>query len=416
MTRRRRRLPLAILIALVALANVSRAASVDWPAWRGPRGDGRSDEAQLPTRWSTSENVHWKVAIPGKGHSSPIVWGDKVFLTTAIEAEQKRVLLCLNRLNGDVIWEREVLRAPLEQLHERNSYASATPATDGKHVWVSFLQQPTIQLVCYDLDGNELWRKSPGTFSSIQGFCSSPVLCDDMVILNCDQDAQAWIVAFDKATGAERWRTDRPNRIRSYCTPLAIDVGGSRQLVMSGSKSVVAYAPQDGKPVWNIDGPTEQLVASLVYEQGVVFVTGGYPELEMLGIDPRGRGNVSNTHVIWRTHRGASYVPSPVAHDGHFYVVSDNGIASCLAAKTGQVKWKHRLGRHHHPSALVGGGHVYFLDDDGETHVVRASPEFKLVAQNALDEPCSASPAASRGQLFIRTAGHLYCIGEEAAR
>jgi len=415
---RPRRLTFTMLIALVALANAGRAgaASVDWPAWRGPHGDGRSDEQKLPTRWSATENVHWKVPIPGKGHSSPIVCGDRIFLTTALEADQKRILLCLNRLDGNVRWEREVLRAPLEQRHERNSYASATPATDGIHVWVSFLQKPTIQLVCYDVDGNEVWRKSPGTFESAHGFCSSPVLFDDLVILNCDQDAKAWIVAYDKATGKERWRTDRPNRIRSYCTPLAIDVEGSKQLVMSGSKSVVSYAPQTGKPIWNIDGPTEQLVASLVYEQGVVFVTGGYPDLHMLGIDPRGRGNVTDTHVLWRTHKGVSYVPSPVAHDGHFFVVSDNGIASCLEARTGQLKWKHRLGRRHSASAVVGGGHVYFLSEEGETFVVRASTEFKLVAENALHEACFASPAASRGQLFIRTDKHLYCIGKETTR
>src|SRR5688500_8087011 len=247
----------AILIALVALANAGSAAVVDWPAWRGPHGDGRSNEEKLPTRWSATENVHWKVPIRGKGHASPIVCGDRIFLTTALEADQKRILLCLNRLDGSVRWEREVLRAPLEQRHERNSYASATPATDGKHVYVSFLQKPTIQLVCYDVDGNEVWRKSPGTFESIQGFCSSPVLCDDMVILNCDQDAKAWIVAYDKATGEERWRADRPNRTRSYCTPLVIDVDGRAQLVLSGSKSVAGYDPKRGKQSCVMYGPTE---------------------------------------------------------------------------------------------------------------------------------------------------------------
>src|SRR5688572_32731646 len=291
-----RRAALAIVFVLLTAAATARAG--DWPGWRGPNGDGRSEEANLPTHWSATENVHWKTPIPGGGHSSPVVVGDRVLVTTALESEQKRMLLCLNRLDGKTIWEREVLRAPLEQRHERNSYASATPATDGKHVWVSFLQRPTIQLICYDVDGNEVWRKSPGTFQSVHGFCSSPVLFDDLVILNCDQDATAWIVAYDKATGAERWRADRPNRTRSYCTPLAIDVGGAKQLVLSGSKSVVAYTPQTGEPIWNIDGPTEQLVASLVYEQGMVFVTGGYPELHMLGIDPRGRGNVTDTHIL----------------------------------------------------------------------------------------------------------------------
>jgi hypothetical protein len=419
----RRRLTVTLVIALVAfLANASRAADaavavtvVDWPAWRGPHGDGRSDEASAPTRWSATENIHWKVRVPGKGHSSPIVFGDRVFLTTALESHEKRMLLCYNRLDGKPIWEREVLRAPLEQRHDRNSYASATPATDGKHVWVSFLQQPTIQLACYDVEGNEVWRKSPGRFSSVHGFCSSPVLHEDLVILNCDQDAKAWIVAYDKATGEERWRADRPNRTRSYCTPLVIDVDGKKQLVLSGSKSVAAYDPETGKRIWMMDGPTEQFVASLAYADGVLFVTGGFPQLHMLGVDPRGRGNVTRTHIRWRTHKGVSYVPSPVAHDGHFFVVSDNGLASCFEARTGRLKWKERLGRRHSASAVSAGGRVYFVDDDGETFVVKAAPQFELVAENSLGEACFASPAVSRGQLFIRTVDHLYCIGKEAA-
>ena len=403
---------LAILLLIAVMVPLARAASVEWPAWRGPHGDGQSDETNAPTSWSTTENVHWKVLIPGKGHSSPIVWGDRVFVTTALESQQKRMLICLNRLDGKTIWEREVLRAPLEQRHERNSYASATPATDGKHIWVSFLQEPAIQLACYDFDGKAVWRKSPGPFTSIHGFCSSPVLHDDLVILNCDQDGEAFIVAYDKTTGEERWRTDRPNRRRSYCTPVVIDVEGRKQLVLSGSKMVASYDPASGAQLWMMDGPTEQFVASLAYAQGVLFVTGGFPELHMLGIDPRGRGNVTRTNILWRTHKGVSYVPSPVAHKSWFFVVSDNGIASCLVAKTGQLMWKERLGRRHSASAVSAGGHVYFLDDDGETFVVKAAPEFALVSQNSLGEACFASPAVSRGQLFIRTASQLYCIGK----
>lgn len=415
-----KRTGVAILILLAALTPWTGAASVDWPAWRGPHGDGQSDEMKLPVRWSTTDNVHWKVGIPGKGHSSPIVWGDRIFLTTAVEPSQTRVLLCLSRLTGETIWQRDVLKAPLEPKHERNSYASATPATDGKHVWVSFLQRPTIQLACYDMEGNQVWRKSPGTFAAVHGFCSSPVLFGDLVILNCDQDAKAWIVAYDKVSGQERWRIDRPNQVRSYCTPLVIDVEGTKQLVLSGSKCVAAYSPETGAPIWTLDGPTDQFVASLSYAQGVLLVTGGFPELHILGVDPRGRGNVTDTKILWRTHKGVAYVPSPVAHGNWFFVASDNGIGSCFEAKTGKLMWKERLGRRHSASAVSGGGHVYFLDDDGETFVVKAGPEFELVSQNPLGEACFATPAISRGQIFIRTASHLYCIGKpdnaEAAR
>jgi outer membrane protein assembly factor BamB len=191
-----------------------------------------------------------------------------------------------------------------------------------------------------------------------------------------------------------------------------IDVDGKKQLVLSGSKSVAAYDPKTGKQIWTIDGPTEQFVASLAYAQGMLFVTGGFPELHMLGVDPRGSGDVTNTHIRWRTHKGVSYVPSPVAHADMFFVVSDNGIASCFQATSGELKWKQRLGRRHSASAVSAGGYVYFVDDDGETFVVRAAPTYKLAAQNTLGESCFASPAVSRGQLFIRTVNHLYCIGK----
>jgi outer membrane protein assembly factor BamB len=404
---------LALLLVSAGLAPAARAE--DWPAWRGPRGDGTSRETDLPTKWSDAENVAWKAPVPGTGHSSPVVLGDRVFLTSALEDKRTRVLICLDRRDGKRLWETTVLSAPLEGKHQLNSYASSTPATDGKHLFVSFLEQPKIQLVCYDLDGKEVWRKSPGTFSSIHGFCSSPLLYKDLVILNCDQDADAWIVAYDKATGAERWRTDRPNKTRSYCTPLVIEAAGKTQMVLTGSKSVASYDPDTGKQHWVIDGPTEQFVAGVAYAQGVVFATGGYPELHVLGIDPSGSGNVTKTHVRWRDHRRASYVPSPVAHDRWFFLVSDKGFGTCFDATTGEVKWKERLGPGHSASAVCGGGHVYFVSDEGDSYVVRAGPEYELVSQNTLGEPAFATPAISRGQIFIRTTGHLWCIGKPDA-
>lgn len=413
---------LALLLGAVAIhvplrpaAAADAPAAEDWPCWRGPRGDGTSLDTSLPTEWSDTENVAWKVAVPGTGHSSPIVLGDKVFLTSALEGPGARVLLCFDRRDGKKLWEKAVLSAPPEGKHELNSYASSTPATDGKHLFVSFLEQPNIQLICYDLDGKEIWRKSPGTFNSVHGFCSSPLLYKGLVILNCDQDADAWIVAYDKATGDERWRIDRPNKTRSYCTPLIIQAAGKTQMVLSGSKSVASYDPDTGRQHWVIDGPTEQFVAGLAYAQGVLIASGGYPELHVLGIDPSGSGNVTDSHVKWRDHRGVAYVPSPVAHDRWFFIVADNGIATCFEAETGKVKWKERLGRRHSASAVYANGNVYFLDDDGETHVVKAGPEFELVSNNPLGEPAFASPAVSRGQIFIRTANHLWCIGKPAA-
>jgi outer membrane protein assembly factor BamB len=401
-----------VLASILSVASVARGE--DWPQWRGPRGDGTSSEKNVPTKWSETENVHWKVGVPGTGHSSPIVVGEKLFLTTALEKEQKRVLICLDRRDGKTLWETVVLSAPLEGKHQLNSYASATPASDGERVFVSFLEKPKIELICYDLGGNELWRKSPGEFHSVHGFCSSPVIYKDLVILNCDQDADAWIVAYDRKSGEERWRSDRPNKTRSYCTPLIAELAGKTQMVLSGSKSVASYDPATGKQFWVMDGPTEQFVASLVHTQGVLFVTGGFPQLHILGVDPSGSGNVTKTHILWRDHRGVSYVPSPVAHDQWFFIVSDGGVGSCFEARTGKLLWKERLGRHHSASAVYAGGNVYFIDDDGTTHVLKAGPTFELISENALGENAYASPAISRGQIFIRTSQHLWCIGKPA--
>lgn len=379
--------------------------------WRGPRGDGTSSETHLPTRWSTTENVRWKVSIPGKGHSSPVVWEDRIFLTTCLEDTQQRMLLCIDRNDGRLLWQKQVLTSPLEMKHDLNSYASATPATDGKHVWFAFFGQPRIELACYDVDGNETWRRSPGEFHSVHGFCSSPVLYKDIVILNCDQDAPAYIVAYDKNSGAERWRIDRPNRTRSYCTPVIKQLAGKTQMLLSGSKCVMSYDPDTGRQHWIIDGPTEQYVASLVATDGVVFMTGGFPEHHLLGIDPGGSGNVTQSKVLWHDHRGVSYVPSPVAFGHWFFLVSDDGVGTCWEAITGKMLWKRRLGPHHSASGIVAGGNVYFTADDGVTFVLKAAPQFELIGTSALDEECHASPAVSGGNLFIRTMHHLYCIG-----
>jgi outer membrane protein assembly factor BamB len=397
---------------LALLAFTPFVMAEEWPGWRGPRGDGTSKETNIPLRWNQSENVRWKTTIPGKGHSSPIIWGERIFVTTCLEEQEKRLLLCLSRTDGKVLWEREVVKAKPEPKHSLNSYASSTPATDGQHVWVTFLSQPTVVVACYDMDGNLAWQRSPGNFYSVHGFCSPPVLYKDLVIINGDQDAEAWIVALDQASGQERWRTDRPNRTRSYCPPLIVEAADKKQLVLSGSQCVASYDPDTGKQIWIIDGPTEQFVASLVYAEGILFMTAGYPTYHLMGIRPDGIGNVSKTHVAWHDTHAADYVPSPIAFNRYFYFVNDNGLAGCLEAKTGKRLWTQRLGRHHSASPVSAGGYLYFLDDDGTMFVLRGGPKFEIVSKNLLGEECRASPAVSQGQIFIRTRGHLYCIGQ----
>ncbi|MBL7134008.1 MAG: PQQ-binding-like beta-propeller repeat protein [Phycisphaerae bacterium] len=403
------------LIGMSAVVFAGAALADQWPAWRGPRGDGTSEEKNIPVRWSATENIAWRTAIPGKGHSSPVVWGDRIFVTTCNERTRQRTLLAIDRTTGKILWQRVVLTAPREVKNSLNSYASSTPATDGKHVWVTFLAAPKVHIVCYDMAGKEVWRHSPGKFSSVHGFCSSLLPYEDLVILNADQDARgkdrAYIVALDKATGKERWRIDRANRIRSYTPPVVFQAAGKPQMVLSGANSVASYDPRNGKQHWIIDGPTDQFVASMVYTDGVFAISGGYPTLHILGIRPDGKGNVTKTHVLWHVRKNPSYVPSPIAAGKYFFLVSDKGTASCLEAKTGKYMWQQKLGRRHSASPVSAGGNLYFLDDKGVTFVVKASPKFELVTKNNLGEDCRASPAISRGQIFIRAVSHLYCIG-----
>jgi outer membrane protein assembly factor BamB len=416
MTSRHHKTLLCFSRLVLASAAASSVLAADWPAWRGPHGDGRCDEPDVPLRWSQSENIAWTTPIPGKGHSSPIVFGDRVFVTTCIEPEQRHVLLCLDRLTGQLKWERSATAKLQKSIHRLNSHASSTPATDGRFVWVSYLDQPDMTIVCHDFaDGREVWRTVPGQLLSKHGYCSSVLPYKDTIILNGDHDGDGYLVALDQATGKERWRTARPNHTRSYCAPLVTTVDGRKQLVLSGSSCVAAYDPDTGKLIWIVDGPTEQFVSSPIHLDGIVFMTYGFPKRGICGIDPTGEGNVTKSHLRFNVERASrgGYVPSPVAHGKRAFVVNDEGIASCADPHTGAEIWTQRLGRHHSASPVVAGGNVYFLDDDGKCWIVRARDKYELVGVNELGEGVYGSPAFSRGQIFLRGTRHLYCIGRK---
>jgi len=396
------------------IASLNFVSAEDWPAWRGPRGDGTSSEMPVPVHWSAASNVVWKTEIPGHGHASPIVWGDRVFTVTALLDRQDRVLLCLDRKTGQFLWQKTVVRSPLEKKHSLNSYASSTPATDGKQVYVAFLDRQEMVVAAYDFEGNQKWLVRPGPFASMHGFCSSPILFEDKVIVNGDHDGDSYLVALSRQTGETLWKIPREHHTRSYCVPLIRELNGRTQMVLTGDKSVASYDPNDGRLAWIIDGPTEQFVASPVYSArtGLLYITGGYPDHHILAIKPDGRGNVTRTHIVWRTTRGAAYVPSPIIAGDYFLVVSDSGVAHCFEAATGKLLWQERMGEHH-ASLVSANGLVYFLNDDGVTRVIRAGPEFRLIAQNELGEKCFASPAISQGHMLVRGDKHLFCIGPD---
>ena len=406
--------PARVWVILFTLVPGLAGLAENWPQWRGPRGDGTSNETNLPVHWTATSNVAWQVQLPGTGHASPIVWGDRVFTVSAVPETEDRLLLCYDRRTGRKLWEEAVLNSPFERKHALNSHASSTPATDGDQVFTAFLDVQEVVVAAHDFEGRRRWISRPGVFRSMHGFCSSPVLFDDKVIVNCDHDGDGYIVALSRKTGAELWRIDRPNQTRSYCPPTIFEAGGRTQMVLSGTLCVTSYDPNDGRLHWIIDGPTEQFVASIVYNQeaDLFFMTGGYPDHHLLAIRTDGVGNVTDSHIAWRHNRASyvSYVPSPIAVAGYFLVVSDPGHACCFDARTGQLVWQERLGSHH-ASLVTANGLVYFLSDDGITTVVRPGPDYQAVARNDLNEATFASPALSQGQLFIRGDRQLFCIG-----
>ena len=404
----------------------------NWPQWRGPRMDGRSNDKGFPTKIDAS-NTRWKTELPGEGHASPIVWNDRVFVVACVAETEERVLICLDRASGKVLWQQTVIKAPVESIHRLNSRASSTPATDGERVFTSFLDNAetdqtrainashppgkgevpkgTVVVSAHDFSGKPLWQVRPGLFSSKHGFCSSPIIFKDKVIVNCDHDGDGYIVALARETGKELWRIARPGNTRSYCIPIIRELAGRTQMVLSGSKCITSYDPNDGKLIWSIDGPTEQYVASLVHSEqtGWLYMTGGFPDHHLMAIRPDGTGNVTQSHVQWHTNKGVAYVPSPIIEGKFFLIVSDSGIGHCFDAKTGDIVWEERM-KEHHASLTSAEGQVYFINDFGTVRTVKPGANYECLAESELGEKVFASPALSDGELFIRGEKTLRCV------
>ena len=402
-------------LCFLLLATVP-AWSENWPQWRGVRMDGTSLDHGFPESM-TEKTLVWRTELPGQGHASPIVWGDRIFTVAALPESEQRVLLCVNRDDGKLLWEKAVLKSPLEGKHRLNSHASSTPATDGERVFTAFLNGKDVVVSAHDFSGNQLWQVRPGVFASKHGFCSSPILFEDKVIVNCDHDGPGYIVALSRKDGRHLWRVERPNQTRSYCVPLIRQIGDRTQMVLSGTKCVTSYDPHDGRLLWMIDGPTEQFVASIVHDEksNLLLMSGGFPEHHILAIKPDGKGDVTNTHIKWRTNKGVSYVPSPLCESGWFLIVSDSGIAHCFDAATGDIAWEERM-KEHHASLVSAEGKVFFINDFGTLRVVKPGAKYDLLAESELQEKIFASPAMSEGQIFIRGEKSLICLGKRVAK
>jgi outer membrane protein assembly factor BamB len=388
----------------------------DWPWWRGPTLDGVAAGA-APTAWGPTENIAWRTVVPGRGHSSPAVRGDRVFLTTADEEARTQSLLAFDRATGARLWQTVAHTGPLPRKNPKNSHASATPACDADRVYVAFVTADGLRVTAVDHAGKVAWQAAVGPYSSEHGYGASPVLYRRLVIVLSDSLKDNYVAALDRDTGKVVWRTARraTGRHGSYGTPVVATLAGRPQLIVSGTGSTTAYDPDTGAEVWTCRGPSEVTGCTPAFTGSLVFASGGFPEKELLAIRPDGRGDVSASHVAWRAARGVTYVPSPLYHDGLLYVVDDTGIATCFDAATGKPVWRERLEGAFTSSPVLAGGRVYVTSEAGRTFVLKAGRDYELVAANDLGEPTLATPAVAGGQLFLRTAKALYCIGRPRA-
>lgn len=416
MTHRRwRTCGIALLAALLVLHSTRGSlGGENWPAWRGPHGNGVSNASGLPVEWSATKGVAWKLPLPGKGVSSPAIWADRIFVSASEGHRHDQLrLLCLDRRDGRTLWQRRFWgTAPTRRHAQKSSMATPTPVTDGRHVWAFF---GTGDLFCLDLEGGLVWCRSlPQEYERFQnrfGMGSSPVVVDDLLILQCDHWGQSYLLAVNKKTGENVWKTDRSEHV-SWSSPLVVDVDGRKELVVCATFQVKGYDALTGQQVWVVDGLTRECIPTAVAASGTIYAVSG-TRGETLAIRTGGRGNISDSHVVWRTRRGAPFVPSPLLYKGLYYLVDDRGIATCLDAKTGRRVWQHRLGGRFTASPVAADGKIYFVDEDGATTVIGAGRSFKVQAKNALEEPVFASPAIAHGAIFIRTDQHLFCIGGE---
>lgn len=483
---------LFLCAAAAQLALAAPASPADWPMFRGPQGAGVSESASIPTTFGPATNVLWKTPLPF-GHSSPVIIGDRIFLTGAeggnlqdsgraekvIDAGGKLFTFCLDKSSGKILWRREAPRPRIEIYQRTNSPASPSPASDGRSVFV-FLADYGI--LAYGLDGNELWRTPLGPFNNVNGHGSSPIVWRDLVILVCDQDTNSYIIALDKKTGRQRWRAERPEVTRSYVTPLVVEVpNAAPELIVPGAYQVTAYHAATGEKLWWTRGFSWQPKSLPILHDGIVYVHGweGGGEAEtptetptweqtlaqfdknadakltpdevdermrrsfytldldgkghllqrdwdfyrarraarntLLAIRPGGRGDITQSHILWRMQKFLPNVPSPLIYRGVLYLVKDGGILTTLDPKTGSI---HKQGRltgaldTYYSSPVAAAGRVLLVSQNGVATLVKAAPDWEIESTLDLDEPVLATPAILDGRIYLRTRGHLYCFGK----
>lgn len=420
-----------------AFAGLAMSATVlagNWPNWRGPDNQGHSPEANLPLTWSDKDNVKWKVPLPDQGNSTPVIWGDRIFLTQASEKKDwppkpgnggvasahKRSLWCLSRADGKVLWKKDVIYPELESTHPTNPFCSASPVTDGARVVVS---HGSAGLFCYDFNGKELWKRDLGKFEHIWGNASSPILYGDLCILWCGPGERQFLLAVHKQSGKPVWETPIPGGkygqkgegwLGSWCTPIIITVDDHDEMIVGVPEKLKGFDPKTGKELWSCDGLGKLVYTSPVAGNGVIVMMSGFHG-PALAVRTGGKGDITNTHRLWlHKTRNPQRIGSPVVVGDHVYILNDSGEPTCYELKTGKEVWqvKERPAGGAWGSMVHAAGRLYVTTSNGDTLVFAASPQYQLLARNRLGgEMVRASLVPSNGEVFLRTYKHLWCIG-----
>src|SRR5262245_34709721 len=382
--------------------------SQDWPEFRGPTGQGYSDERGLPLVWSENKNVRWKVAIPGRGWSSPAIHGDRIWLTTATDEGKSLRAISVNRNTGAILQNVEIFRIKSPgNLNSKNSQASPTPVLEGDRVYVHFGAYGT---ACITQSGEIVWKTRLDYDNGQHGPGGSPVIYDNLLILSCDGQDVQYVVALDKLTGKVRWKKLREG-YQAYTTPLVVRLPTGDQVISPGAFRAVAYEPRTGKELWQVRyGEGFSNVPRPVYGDGLVFICTGFQQPSLLAVHTDGKGDVTKSKVERKLDRGVPLTPSPLLVGDELYLVTDNGIATCLDAKTGKEYWRARVGGNHSASPIYADGRIYFLSEEGESVVIAPGPQLKHLATNVIEGRTLASMAVSGGSIFIRSETHLYRI------
>lgn len=418
-----------ILFASFTFTILSTSAE-NWPAWRGTTGMGIVSEAALPTHWSANENIRWKTPLPDRGNSTPIVWGNRIFITQTLDKEQKRSLMCLDRANGKILWQSAVPYAEKEETHETNPYCSASPVTDGTTVvaWYG-----SAGVYAYDFQGKELWHRDLGKADHTWGYGGSPLIHGNLVFVQFGPGLRNFLVALDKKTGKTVWQADeavtepaertdgfagqKGKYMGAFTAPIFVKAGNRDELIVSFPNRLRALDPRTGKDLWWCGGLNPLIYASPLYAEGIVVGMGGFTGTS-IAVKPGGTGDVTLTHRLWEKQKTKQRIGSGVIYKGHIYVLNSDGIGECINLKTGESVWAERVNGKGAKSSswssmVLVGDKLYVPNQSGDVVILRAGPKLELIAVNAIgEEMTNASLAVSNGEIFLRTHSNLWCISD----